>query len=230
MTVEYNGVLNSLFQAVEEGFEDIFADKAEEIQRRVNRVHERFFKKLVMKAIDVKSAPNLGEYTPVWEPLSSGKTGNGGYLAKKKRLGQSSNFFIATGELKTAMQRLISKTVLGTPLVSFTPTGFVGAIGTRGRLEQWKGRADKRKVIRNAKGQFAKVENVRRRVTASIFVDPYPKILEDITKTILDESKYFDDDEIAKKLKTPKGNRVRPMFTNFLNWFLDVEIRKAIRV
>ena len=100
MTVKYKRVVNALGATIEEGFEDLFAEKADKIQRDVNTAQTRFFKKLIMKTIGRKSAPNLGEYTPVWKPLS------GKYLKKKSALGQSTGFYSKTGELKSSLNSL----------------------------------------------------------------------------------------------------------------------------
>lgn len=221
MTVKYERVVNALYGTIEEGFEDRFAEVANRLDKAVTAVQARFFKKLVMKAIDKKAAPNLGDNTPVWKPLS------GKYLEKKKKLGQSSGFYMQTGELKSALSSLNAKTTLGKPLVLFTPSGFVGRSGVTSRQETWKGSASKRNVIRDSRGRFAKATDIPRYVKASMTVRPYPKILEDATKSVIDESEVFDED-IAGKLKNPNGRRMRPIFTNFLNWFLETEIRKVV--
>lgn len=221
MTVKYQRVVNSLATTIEEGFEDVFAEKADKIQRQVNVAQARFFKKLVMKTIGRKSAPNLGEYTPVWKPLSSK------YLKKKSALGQSQGFYEKTGELKSALGSLNAKTILGTPAVLFSPSGFVGRSGVSSRKEVWRGQASKRSVIRDSQGRFASARDIPRFMKARLSVDPYPKILEDAVGSVIDESKYLPED-VAQKLKNPSGRRLRPIFTNFLNWFLETEIRKVV--
>jgi hypothetical protein len=220
MTVKYDSVMNTLTGMVETGFEDIFARKADTIQREVIKVQSRFFKRLVLKTIGRKSAPNLDEFTPSWAPLNSK------YVDKKRKAGYTGGFFERTGELKTALRNLNPKTVLGTPTVLFTPSGLRGNIGTKARQEVWRGASSKRKVIRDSRGRFARSKDIRRRVTASISVDPYPRILENIANGIIDESTVFNDD-IAKKLKNTSGT-YRPLFTNFLNWFLQKEIRTVV--
>jgi len=220
MTLNYQRVMNSLFKVVEESFEDTFESNVKKLDREVNKAQSRFFKKLVNKAIDVKSAPSLDEYTPVWKAL------NPKYLQEKRRLGQGTNFFKKTGELKTSLSSLKPLTVLGKPVVYFSPSGLSGTPGVRETRERWKGSSSKRKVVRDSRGRFASASNIPRYISASMTIDPYPNILKNAASEIINESDVLPDN-IAVKLKAPNGRRVRPVFTNFLNWFLEKEIRKA---
>lgn len=219
--IKFDRVVRGLYKQIENGFEDKFAENVNRIQKLVGTAHRNFFKRLVVKAIDKRSAPRLGEYTPVWKQL------NPKYRATKQKQGQSTNFFMRTGELKTTLQSLDPKSVLGAPVIYFTPSGLVGTPGVGTRLERWKGQASKRRVIRDSKGRFASATQIPRVVKASIKVDAYPKILEDIRNEIVDERDYFDK-EVAEKLRNPKGKRLRPIITNYLNWYLDTEITKAV--
>ena len=206
ITVMYNGITKT------------YSERMRKIETEVRKSHSKVFKTMAMKAIDVKSAPNLGQHTPEWTALSNT------YRNKKIAQGRSGNFYSNTGALKGALASLDANTILGTPLVS------LGGVGQQivKREETWKNSSGtKRIVIRNLKGQFVAERTLRENLPKGITVTPFPKITQEAMRGILDEEEFLPL-EISQKLKNPKGKRLRPIFTNYINWYIDVEIRKAV--
>ena len=224
MTLSFTRVLNSFFSVVEEGSAEIINDKIKGIDLKINEVHRKFFKRLVAKTIGKSVVPDLGSYTPVWDPL--GKK----YVADKQKRGYSKGFFERTGELKTTLAGLNPKTVWGSPIITLTPLSVVGKTGVSLREERWYKGTGKEKLVRkvrDAKGRFASARDIPRTISSSLTVNPYPKIPFDIRDKDIDEHDYFNQD-IVNKLININGKK-RRLITPFLNWYLDNELAGAVK-
>ena len=202
MTLKYDNVVNRLYTVIGEGYEDTVRDLSLDLKTQVSKVQRRFFKRLALKMIDKKRAPNLGQFTPVWKKLE--------YQTKKTNEGYTGGFFKKTGDLRKDLIKESATTVLGTPLIVFGVTKGRGGTQARDSL-----------------GRFAKVTPNVKQLSSTIFIDPYPKIVENIDKDIVNESKYFKP-EISSKLKNVNG-AYRPLFQPYLRWFLDTEVRAVVQ-
>lgn len=215
-------VANRFIVALQQGISNTYNDRIRKIELELQKVHRKFFKVMAMKTMDVKNVPSLGSYTPEWKQLSKK------YKDKKLRMGRSPNFYSNTGDLKRTIQGLNATTVLGAPLVR------LGGLGQNlvKRTETWTFKKTNtqvtRTVIRN-QGSFATSRILNQNLPKGITITPFPKVVENALSGMLNESDYFSED-IATKLKNPKGRRLRPLFTNYLNWYIDTEIRKAINI
>lgn len=61
-----------------------------------------------------------------------------------------------------------------------------------------------------------------------IKVDLFPKIAQNIFTKRIDEADFFDS-ETTYKLKASNDLPRRPVFQNFLKWYVDIELRKVLR-
>lgn len=207
---------------------DKYLDMIETIRKRietsVKRSNAQLLKTFAVMALDVAGPPSLGEYTPQWEPLSSK------YLKWKQRRNMSLNFYSKKGDLRSTMMGLRANTVLGTPVATYGEAILVGnpdidpTSFRRGANLQMQGRyrAGAMRDGQKVGGQWASGRDVFKKLPSYIRVYPFPNI-EDLQNA---EQVFGDDSrKIAAKLTNPKGRKLRPVFSEFLMWWMDTKTR-----
>ena len=190
----------------------VTSNRVVKIQAEVDRLQSNFFTTLAMKTIGAESAPSLGAYTPNWEDLSTS------YTSRKKKRGKG--FYQYTGRLRQSLLRSKATTAFGKPLVLLT---------SGGRYRDQNVYVQNNRA-RTVVGKFVSLESLRRNksIQAAIIVDIYPTLTESLKRGKIDEGKYFSDN-IAIKMTNYKGKRWRPILAPYMNWWLEVKAREAVR-
>ena len=101
--------------------------KAQKVRDRVERLVSGFFKELVTVGIDVLQPPDLGDYTPDWEPLSDS------WIERKG----GEEFYFATGALEATLRGKNTTSVFGRPQVFLDWNGGSRKV-TAGAIAEYK--------------------------------------------------------------------------------------------
>lgn len=186
------------------------------IEKKMAVLQQKFFTMLVMKTVGAKGPPKLGEYTPMWKPLSEAYTDRRSF----DRDIDEDEFFNYSGKLGATLSRLNATTFFGKPLVVYNRGSF-----KQKAMKQYQ-KPDPRKQSGN--------------LTARITVDLFPKIAGSIND--IDEADLFNKVKITEKrgrkskttpisyrLKNYQGSRDRPVVVAYMNWWLNVQARKLVR-
>lgn len=175
-------------------------EKAQWLRQRVTDLTEHFFKELIEAGVDVEGPPNLGDYTPYWEPLDEN------WLIRK---GDSGFFYgLGTGgHLETTLLGKTTVNIFGLPQVFL----------------EWNGGS--RKI--NA-GEIALHFEGDKLSGLSIRVLPFPRLekFEDADELVTGGK---DTAAYGKLTNYGHGGIVRPLITPFLTWYVRVKITNAIR-
>lgn len=210
--MDFSKTFNKIDQVVTNSFEKNLKAKIVRIETSVNSTQAKAFQMMARMIINSSGVPNLDRDTPVWASL------NNRYKDRKRNSGFSQGFFERTGKLGNELKKLSSESVLGTPIV-----GLLGASGNKTTIITRRGR--RTPITRDSKGRLTKLSVTKQKHT--IIIDPYPAIDESL-KSNIDEMKYLPAD-MATKLRSPRGRRLRPILAQYLNWYMKTEIRVAVR-
>jgi len=190
----------------------VMENRVIKVRKEVDRLQDQFFLQLAQKTIDVQSAPSLGAFTPTWKKLDPD------YASRKKKLGKG--FYNYSGKLKQSLLRSKAVTAFGRPLVS---------LGSGGKFRNQNVYVQNNRA-RTVKGKPIALDALVRNksLQKSIIVDIYPRLTESLNKGRINEGKYFSD-KIAIKMTNFRGGRDRPILKNYMNWWLEVKAKEAVR-
>ena len=213
---------SELYAEIYEDFTQEIDGLTEKIEKHINDQNARFFKQIVMKGLNKPNEPRLGEDTPTWKPL------NPRYVKYKKK--GNANFYLYKGELTTALQTLAnSKTQaterLGGAYASLQKGGLVGNPDVAFTSFMRGGRRinQARMVDGPRKGQFARPEDIWRRVPTTIRVIPFRD------QVIGAEEEMFNEfPEIYHRLRNWRGRRERPLIGPFMDWWIRTKLISGV--
>ncbi|WP_419902128.1 hypothetical protein [Kiloniella sp.] len=207
-----NAVTNDALTGLRRNIDNV----EKELERLLKASHGRLFKAMVAKSIGVDRTPNMGAFTPPWITKYSKS-----YETRKSKMPVGlKKFYVKTGKLKTSLETLNPKTVLGNPVASHSKGGTVGVKGVR--LVQTK----RGPAARGSDGRFAKRGDIERALPDTITITPFRELPSTIQLSdVLDQMRLSPGDE--KKITV--GNSSRPFIVNYLNWWAEREVRNALR-
>lgn len=191
----------------------------QDLNKEVRRINKRFFQTLASMGTNTPGPPDLGEFTPSWEPL------NPKYLRYKQRKTGHTNFFIYKGTLQSTLRRLNTETIFGTPWIDIVDRKSIGnpdvaytEFTNRAGRRQSQGRM----IAGPRKGKFARAEDILRMIPGKISVTPFP------SQYYGDEEFVFRDrPEIEYKLRQRRAPH-RPLLGPFLDWWIKTKLRGAV--
>lgn len=204
-------IQSRLYTLVEDRAGEILEAKATRLLTALDSLQELFFIQLANNIIGADAPPDLGQWKTQWAPLRDKK-----YIARKEKLGLS-GFYRYSGKLEQSLLRSKARTSFGKPLVYIT---LGGTYNNQRRYEKSTG------VVVNQKGKISSLKNVKN-LKFTISIDLYPKIKEDIRKGNIPEGEYLSK-IVALRLTNYRGKRLRPIFTQYLNWWLDVKAKQTV--
>lgn len=190
----------------------VMENRVIKVRREIDRLQDQFFLQLAQKTIDAQAAPNLGVFTPTWKGLAPV------YATKKKKQGKG--FYNYSGKLKQSLLRSKAVTAFGRPLIS---------LGSGGRFRNQNVYVQNNRA-RTIKGKPIALDSLvkNKSLQKSIIVDLYPRLTESLKQGRINEGKYFSD-KIAIKMTNYRGGRDRPILKNYMNWWLEVKAKEAVR-
>lgn len=169
---------------------------AQRARDRVEKLLSHFFEELVTVGIDVLEPPNLGQFTPEWEPLSQS------WLDRK---GGDESFYYHTGALERTLLRKSTTGVFGRPQVFL----------------EWAGGSKK------VDAGVAPAKYIGPRLVGlKIRVVPFPRLT---TAWGAEELVAGGNETTFFKLTNPDGNRLRPLVSPFIHWYVSVRVRNAMK-
>jgi hypothetical protein len=104
---------------------------AQRVRARIEKITEHFFEELTTVGVDVFEPPELGKYTPDWEPLSESWTDRKGH----------GNFFFDRGDLERSLLRKSTQGVFGRPQVFLEFDGSVVKVNAGSPAKKYSGQS-----------------------------------------------------------------------------------------
>lgn len=208
-------------------------EKEEEIRRKAANLQKFFFKMLIRRGIGVTTAPDLGEYTPVWEPLVYNKKS---YPKKSRKQRNLDKFYKHTGQLENHLNKLNPAAVFGAPTLGFDYATTARSVSNEewvvNKLNKLSGQMASgfkesiNKIMRIANGQFASAASIKRKRLGYIRIDMLPGMKDKSSNRAI--AQFFDrfpqpyspDSKYGRSVLS-SGNRdklkSRTIATKFLN-------------
>lgn len=215
MTFDKDVLSNRILSIVDYKLISTVERKSQAARAAAIRVQSGLFPTMARLIIGVTEPPNLDGYGADWYEL------NPNYTAKRKRStnGRVSEgqFYKFSGGLSRSLNQSSAVNSFGLPAVRILQSGTyrrspVTISGSSARI--------------NKTGRFIDINKVSN-LKYAIEVDLYPKI-KNLTTRKLELDNYVSS-KIAYKLTNYRGAEDRPIFKQFLIWWLRVIATKAIR-
>lgn len=191
---------------------EVVRDKLKPVLKQVEDTKKQYFKLLRTMSIGVPAPPDLDEFTPSWQELTTA------WINKKKAKGGFGFYRGKTGQLGEALDRLSNRTdtVFGQTKVSVV----LGAVQTSDFYNPRLQRVVSA-VYRDERGRFQS-NNEFFRKPLKVRIDPFPKLS--------NQQNPIRSLGLPRKqsIKLLGNEEKRPIIEPFTNWFFQRKLRDII--
>lgn len=200
------------------------------LQNDIEKVHGQFFSILGQKIIGRTTFEGVGAYKTHWQKLSEE------YTDRRLKMPSSpadNQFFIYSGDLKSALKELKTEIIFGSPIIKYKKGST--AAGDSGEIIY--GRNKKGKIFKstvNTKGKFISASNLEKGLKLRVSINVFSKIKtsgQGKFSSSINLKDYFNagNQDIGYKLgNSAKAPNSRPVINPYLNWWVNVKIRNIV--
>lgn len=219
----FDRTLNRLLDRTVSRANRLLLSRANDLQKELFRLNTTFYSTLARKIVGVAGPPDLGKYSPsAWEPLSQ-KT-----IAMKN----NSLFYLKTRKLQQWLLSHDANLDIGTPEVIIQKAGKQS--GIKGRIVEVirttsTGRKWVQRIGIGPNGKFIPTKALEQELKSSLKIYPFGMRRANYAGG-QDVSFIAPRSKIVRyKLSNPKGKELRPIASEYLRWWLDVQVGNAIK-